>query len=68
MDKEKGTWVRRFGDRRRHGLFWGLFLIAGAGFWLLKSLNLTLEPGRVVLPALGLLWGLATLFARQPES
>jgi hypothetical protein len=55
------------GVRERHGrgLFVGLILVAIGGFWLLSSIGYVQEPARVVLPALVIAGGLASMFNRR---
>jgi hypothetical protein len=67
MNEVRKSWRTRFGDGHGRGLFWGLFLVAFGGFWLLGNLDLVSEPAKIVLPSVVILWGLATLFTRRAK-
>ena len=64
---ENRTWKYRFSGRGRHGLFWGLILVAVGGFWLMGSLEIVPEPAKIVIPGLVILWGIATIFIRRDK-
>lgn len=64
--KALGWRERRSGGR----MLWGLLLAGIGGFWLTTNLtdNVTLvadNPGRVVLPALVILLGVAAMFVKR---
>lgn len=65
MNEAKKTWQQRYRNGRGRGLFWGLALVALGGFWFVSNLNLVPEPAKVVIPALVILWGVATIFTRR---
>jgi hypothetical protein len=46
-------------------LFVGLILVAVGGFWLLSSIGYVQEPARIVLPALVIAGGLASMLNRR---
>lgn len=67
MNEEMNAWASKFGERHRRGHFWGLALAAAGGFWLLVNLEVVPAPGKLLLPGILLLWGLAEMFNRGRE-
>lgn len=67
MNKEKKFLRWKLGEGHRRGYWWGLILVAIGGFWLLGNMDIVPEPARIVLPSLVIIWGIATLFTRQPS-
>ncbi len=67
MNMEKKFWRRKSGEGHRRGYWWGLILVVIGDFWLLGNMDIVPEPARIVLLSLVIIWGIATLFTRQPS-